>query len=285
MNPPRGSVSSDIGCDPPRAHCTHGRARAPSLLHPSPLAQVHCRPLIPPDHPGRSGGRASGRPPVQGIDAARAATAHYDDPDVVIIGAGASGAAVAWSLASAGFKVVTLEQGDWVNPQTLPHHQADWEIRRLTDFNADPNVRGLAEDYPVNEQDSTFSPLMFNAVGGSTIHWSAHFPRYHPSDFRVRSLDGVGDDWPLTYDELEPFYDLNDRTIGVAGLRGDPSQPPRSPRQTRPIPLGPLGEAMATGFERLGWHWWPSDTAIITEPFGDRPACNNCGPCDVGCPT
>ena len=52
---------------------------------------------------------------------------------------------------------------------------------------------------------------MFNAVGGSTIHWSAHFPRYHPSDFRVRSLDGVGDDWPLDYDELEPYYDLNDR--------------------------------------------------------------------------
>jgi hypothetical protein len=45
---------------------------------------------------------------------------------------------------------------------------------------------------------------MFSAVGGCTIHWSAHFPRYHPSDFRVRSLDGVGDDWPLTYDELAP---------------------------------------------------------------------------------
>ena len=69
---------------------------------------------------------------------------------------------------------------------------------------------------------------MFNAVGGSTIHWSAHFPRYHPSDFRVRSLDGDGDDWPLSYDELEPFYDLNDRMIGIAGRSGDPSQPPRS---------------------------------------------------------
>ena len=222
---------------------------------------------------------------MQGIEAARAATAHYDDPDVVIVGAGASGAAVAWSLASAGFKVVTLEQGGWVNPQTLPHHQADWEIRRLTDFNADPNVRGAIEDYPVNETASTFSPLMYNAVGGSTIHWSAHFPRYHPSDFRVRSLDGDGDDWPLTYDELEPFYDLNDRMIGIAGRNGDPSQPPRSPRQTPPIPLGPLGEAMARGFDKLGWHWWPSDSAIVTAPYGDRPACNNCGPCDLGCPT
>lgn len=222
---------------------------------------------------------------MQGIEAARSATAHYDDPDVVIVGAGASGAAVAWSLASAGFKIVCLEQGGWVNPQTLPHFQQDWELRRLSDFNADPNVRGLQEDYPVNEAASTFSPLMYNAVGGSTIHWSAHFPRYHPSDFRVRSLDGDGDDWPLTYDELEPFYDLNDRMIGIAGLTGDPAQPKRSARQTPPVPLGPLGEAMARGFDKLGWHWWPSDSAIVTQEFNGRPACNNCGPCDVGCPT
>lgn len=222
---------------------------------------------------------------MQGIEAARAATAHYQDPDVVIVGAGASGAAVAWSLAEAGYKVVCLEQGGWVSPHTLPHHQQDWELRRLTDFNADPNVRGLREDYPVNEADSTFSPLMYNAVGGSTIHWSAHFPRYHPSDFRVRSLDGDGDDWPLTYEELEPFYDLNDRMIGVAGLTGDPSQPRRSARQTPPLPLGSLGETMARGFDRLGWHWWPSDSAILAQPFNGRPACNNCGPCDLGCPT
>jgi choline dehydrogenase-like flavoprotein len=146
-------------------------------------------------------------------------------------------------------------------------------------------VRGGAEDYPVNDTDSTFSPLMWNAVGGSTIHWSGHFPRYHPSDFRVRSLDGDGDDWPLTYEELEPFYDLNDRMIGIAGRAGDPSQPPRSARQTPPIPPGPSGEAIARGFDKLGWHWWPSDSAIVTAPFGDRPACNNCGPCDIGCPT
>jgi choline dehydrogenase-like flavoprotein len=222
---------------------------------------------------------------VQGIEAAREATAHYTDPDVVIIGAGASGAAVAWSLASAGFKVVCLEQGGWVDPRSLPHFQPDWELHRLTDFNADPNVRGGAEDYPVNNAESAFSPLMYNAVGGSTIHWSAHFPRYHPSDFRVRSLDGVGDDWPLTYEELEPYFDQNDQLIGVAGLHGDPSQPPRSPRQTPPIPLGPLGEAMARGFDKLGWHWWPSDSAIITTDYAGRPACNNCGPCDIGCPT
>ncbi len=213
------------------------------------------------------------------------AGAQWDEPDVLIVGAGASGGAFAWSLAEAGFRVVCLEQGDWVRPESLPHGRDDWEVHRLTDFNADPNVRQRPADYPVNGAASTFTPLMFNAVGGSTIHWSAHFPRYHPSDFRVRSLDGVGDDWPLTYAELEPFYDLSDRVTGVAGLTGDPSQPPRSARSTPPLRIGPLGETIARGFDKLGWHWWVSDGAIVSEPYEGRPACNLCGPCDLGCPT
>jgi choline dehydrogenase-like flavoprotein len=210
---------------------------------------------------------------------------NWTDPDVLIVGAGASGAAVAWSLAEAGQRVVCLEQGDWVPPAALPHRSDDWELHRLTDFNADPNVRRLAVDYPVNDAASAFTPLMFNAVGGSTIHWSAHFPRYHPSDFRVRSLDGVGDDWPLSYDELAPFYDLSDRITGVSGVTGDPSQPPRSARGTRPLPIGRLGETIAGGFDKLGWHWWISDGAILSEAYDGRPACNLCGPCDLGCPT
>ena len=167
----------------------------------------------------------------------------------------------------------------------MPHGRDDWEVHRLTDFNADPNVRQRPSDYPVNNAESTFAPLMFNAVGGSTIHWSAHFPRYHPSDFRVRSLDGVGDDWPLTYEELEPFYDLSDRITGVAGITGDPSQPARSARGTPPLPIGEFGKTMAAGFEKLGWHWWISDGAIVSEAYDGRPGCNLCGPCDLGCPT
>ncbi len=121
-----------------------------------------------------------------------------DRVDVLIVGAGASGAAVAWSLSEAGIDVLCLEQGGWVAPEIYPTARSDWELHRQTDFHPDPNVRRLAVDYPLNTAASPIDPLMYNAVGGSTIHWSAHFPRFRPSDFKVHSLDGVADDWPLT---------------------------------------------------------------------------------------
>ena len=96
-----------------------------------------------------------------------------DRVDVLVIGAGASGAAFAWSLAEAGIDVMCLDQGGWLDPASYPSTQDDWEIRRQTDFNPDPNFRRLPEDYPVNDSDSPIAPLMYNAVGGSTIHWSA----------------------------------------------------------------------------------------------------------------
>ena len=206
-----------------------------------------------------------------------------DIPDVLVIGAGASGAALTWSLAEAGIKVVCLEQGGWMDPSAYPTKDLDHEIHRQGDFHPDPNFRGLPQDYPVHNLDSDITPLMYNAVGGSTIHWGAHFPRLHPSDFKVRSLDGVADDWPLTYQELEPYFDVNDRIMGVSGLNGDPANPPRPPRPMPPLGVGLVGETIIKGFDKLGWHWWVSDNAIASVPYDGRSACNNCGPCDLGC--
>ena len=87
----------------------------------------------------------------------------------------------------------------------------------------------------------------------------------------------------MSYEDLEPYFDLNDRIMGVAGLSGDPAYPHKTPRQMPPIPLGALGETVVRGFDKLGWHWWPSDCAINTASYDGRPACNNCGPCDIGC--
>ncbi|NQW17660.1 MAG: GMC family oxidoreductase [Chloroflexi bacterium] len=204
--------------------------------------------------------------------------------DVLIIGAGASGAAVAWKLSEAGFNVVCLEQGRWVRPENYVTGDADWELRALTDWSFDPNVRQRPEDYPVNGANTPITPLMFNAVGGSTIHWTAHTPRFHPSDFRVKSLDDVAADWPLTYFDLEPFYDLNDEMMGCSGISGDPANPTRSPRQMPPLGLGEDGKKLVAGFEKLGWHWWPSDSYVNSVPYGEgRGACNYCGPNGLGC--
>ena len=194
-----------------------------------------------------------------------------DPVDVLIIGAGASGAAVAWSLAETRMHIVCMEQGDWTKPSEYPTNYADWEQRIAGPDHIDPNVRGRSTDYPVNNDESPISVVNFNGVGGGTILYAAHFPRLHPSDFRVRSLDGVADDWPVSYDVLEPYFAENDRMMGVSGLAGDPSYPPKQP-PLPPLPLGRQGETVARGFNRLGWHWWPADSAIISRPYeGPRP--------------
>jgi choline dehydrogenase-like flavoprotein len=203
--------------------------------------------------------------------------------DVLIVGAGASGAAIAWSLAETRMNILCLEQGGWINPTEYPTTLRDWEVHRLSDFNLSPSARNRPEDYPVNDLASPIAPTMFNAVGGSTITWSAFFPRFHPSDFRVKTLDGVADDWPLSYWDLEPFFEMNDRMMGVSGLAGNPAYPPKGV-PTPPIPLGKLGVTIAKGFNRLGWHWWPSDSAVLSQPYEGREACVNAGPCDLGCP-
>ena len=194
----------------------------------------------------------------------------YDEADVLVIGAGASGAAFTWSLTLAGIKVVCLEQGGWVPLDVFSTSEPDAQIHWQTDFHSNPNVRGLPEDYPVNETDTPISPLMYNAVGGSTIHWGSHFPRFHPSDFVLKSQDGVADDWPMSYEELEPYYDLNDRMNGVSGLRGDTAYPPKPERPTPPLSIGRGGELLANAFNKLGWHWWSSDSAIASVEYDGR---------------
>ena len=196
--------------------------------------------------------------------------ASHDIADVLVIGAGASGSAFTWSLSQAGIKVVCLEQGGWVPRDAFPATNPDSMLWTQTDFHADPNVRRLPEDYPVNDSETPIAPLMYNAVGGSTIHWGSHIPRFHPSDFRVRTLDGVADDWPLTYHELEPYYDLNDVMTGVSGLKGDPAYPPKSDRPCPPLSIHPGGRLLAQAFDKLGWHWWASDTAVSSVTYDSR---------------
>ncbi|KAA5605205.1 GMC family oxidoreductase [Roseospira marina] len=207
-----------------------------------------------------------------------------DPVDVVIVGSGASGAAAAWSLSRApALRVVCLEQGEAPDPARYPTTRPDWEVSRHTTASPFPNERAGAADYPVDDRASPIAIANFNGFGGSTILYSGHVPRFHPSDFRTRSLDGVGEDWPLGYDDLAPYFAENERHMGVAGLGGDPAYPDDDRPLLPPVPLGPMGRALGHAFNALGWHWWPSYGAINTRSHAGRPTCVNLGPCNTGC--
>lgn len=204
--------------------------------------------------------------------------------DIVIVGSGASGAAAAWSLSRSGrYRIVCLEQGDDVDPARYPSTSVDWEVARSSVANPDPNQRRNRADYPIDNSNSPISIANFNGYGDSTILYSGHFPRFHPSDFKTFSLDGVGLDWPLSYEDLEPFFTENETMMGVAGLVGDPAYPDYE-SLLPPVPLGPMGRRLAEAFNALGWHWWPSYSAINTRSRGERQPCINLGPCNTGCP-
>jgi choline dehydrogenase-like flavoprotein len=205
-----------------------------------------------------------------------------DKVDVLIVGSGASGAAAAWSLADSRMRILCLEQGDWVKPTDYPSNGRDWEARLFGDFATSPNRRARPTDYPINDAASPIKIVNFNGVGGSTIMYTAHYPRLKPSDFKVRALDGVADDWPVDYDVLEPFFAENDRMMGVSGLAGDPAYPPKQPPMP-PLPLGKSGQRFGRAMNKLGWHWWPSDSTIATIDYDGRGRCLNLGHCTPGC--
>ena len=185
----------------------------------------------------RDAGRATGAGDGAVLTVEEEEAAMATEPaDVLIVGAGASGGVVALRLAQAGFKVVCLEQGEWLDRADYPGNKLDWELKARKDWATSPNIRGLERDYPIVEDDTPVSPLMYNAVGGSTIIFAGAWPRALPSDFRVRSLDGIADDWPIDYFELLPYFYRTDRQFGVSGLPGDPAYPP----DTEDAPMPPL---------------------------------------------
>ncbi|MFC9358602.1 GMC family oxidoreductase [Rhodococcus sp. NPDC057014] len=208
----------------------------------------------------------------------------HDSVDVLVIGAGPSGAVVTHTAATAGLNVLCLEQGDWVNPSDFPANHPEWELLIQHDWAHDPNVRALPSDYPVDIRDSDMWPVMFNAVGGSSIYYGAEWPRLLPSDFRVKTLDGVADDWPIAYDDLKPYHDEVDAFIGVSGVDGDTAYPDGLEYPLPPHPLGKPGMKAAEAANKLGWHWWPGTNAIPSQKNKTLEQCGRWGVCEWGCP-
>lgn len=206
-------------------------------------------------------------------------------PDVLIVGAGPAGAVAAKRFNEAGMSVLCLEQGTWPDYARARAGFPDFELIARKEWNWDPNVRRRPGDYAVDCRDSDVSALMFNGVGGSAVSYAAHWERFLPSDFRVRTLDGVADDWPISYEELEPYYVEVERQFAVSGLDGDPCLPPGEGPPLPPVPLNKVGRMGARALNELGWHWWPASNAIATRDYGRLHACVQRAACPFGCPT
>jgi choline dehydrogenase-like flavoprotein len=185
------------------------------------------------------------------------------DCDIIIVGAGATGLASAWRLTSSKpkLKIVVLEQGKEYDKNEYHKKNHNWEINKLKKFNTNPNSRDNIQDYPIDCSKSDIDIANFNGVGGATVLYSGHFPRFHSSDFKVKSTDKIATDWPISYKDLEKYYDLNDKIMGVCGLKGDIAYP-KIKKLKRSVKLGLLGEVILEAFNKLNWHCWPSYSAI-----------------------
>lgn len=202
---------------------------------------------------------------------------------VVIVGAGPSAAVAALRLVRAGLTVTCFEQGGWPDRSTFGGDTPAGELIGLKQWSGSPGVRGGAADYPIDDSASDMKALNYNGVGGGTVLYNAQWPRMLPGDFRVRSADGVAADWPLDYEQLQPFYQETDRQFGVSGLGGNPAYPDGDDPPLPALPIGPLGLAVARAQARLGWHWWPDANAILSAPRDGRHACVQRGTCGRGC--
>lgn len=204
--------------------------------------------------------------------------------DVVVVGCGAGGGVIARELGEAGLRVVVLDAGKRFNPyvdyRTAEH---DFEATASKVFEPDDPRRDLY----TTGGDSRFNYSRAKGVGGSTLIYVGFAPRFHESDFRVRSEDGVADDWPITYADLEPYYTRVEYAIGVSGPSGaeaNPFDPPRSrPYPLPPFPFNCAGEVIQKGAARLGLHMVHSPVTLPSQPWNGRPASIQCGGCRLGC--
>lgn len=192
--------------------------------------------------------------------------------DAVIVGAGAGGTVLAQRLARAGWSVVMIDAGPWWEPDK------DWvsdEAGSHRLYWTDPRVISGSDPVPLGSNNSG------RGVGGSMVHYAGYAPRFHPSDFRTRTNDGVGADWPLDYPDLKPYYEQIEGELPVAGDDWPWGDPHRYPHHAHPV--GGNGEIFQRGALAAGITVKVGPVAIPNGRFGHRSHCIYRGFCLQGC--
>jgi choline dehydrogenase-like flavoprotein len=218
--------------------------------------------------------------------------------DVCIIGSGAAGGTAAKVLTEGGLNVVMLEAGPPLDPaQDFKEHLWPYDLehrgvgiggKARHELNGEflaPNGFWEIDGEPyTNAPGERFRWFRSRIVGGRTNHWGRIALRFAPVDFKVRSHDGMGDDWPLTYEDVAPYYDKVEAYIGVYGTKENiPSapdgvfMPPPPPRCTDLL--------IKRTCDKLNITCIPGRVAIITKDLNGRKACHYCGQCGRGCVT
>lgn len=220
--------------------------------------------------------------------------------DVIIVGSGAAGGMAAYSLTKAGLRCLMLEAGRDYDPQAevnmyAPESDAPLRGAATPDkpfgyFDATVGGGWEVDNEPyTTRKGSDFRWYRSRMLGGRTNHWGRHVPRWGPYDFKPFSRDGLGVDWPISYDDVAPFYDRVEKMIGVNGGRIDLENHPDSPADClMPVPKPRIPEMLLkAAAESIGVPVRPAHTAVLTRDMPDdvapRSACLNATPCTRGC--
>jgi choline dehydrogenase-like flavoprotein len=215
--------------------------------------------------------------------------------DVCVVGSGAGGGMAAKVLTEAGAEVVLLEAGRmWDSAKNSAMLKWPYDSPRrgaarpdnatFGDFDAAIGGWTIKGEPYTRAPGTEFDWFRSRMLGGRTNHWGRISLRFGPDDFRRKSLDGLGDDWPISYDDLKPYYDKLDELVGIFGSReGLPNepdgifQPPPKPRCYETL--------IKRASDKMGITCIAARKSILTRPLNGRPACHFCGQCGRGCAT